>query len=70
MLKYPLAEVFLYLTTAFSVLAAHYLQDGLGHFNNKIQNCMKDKAKTPLGVFIIFYDSAPVSACQMRLHDD
>ncbi|MDQ5908307.1 MAG: hypothetical protein QG599_398 [Pseudomonadota bacterium] len=68
--KYPLAEVFGYLTTDFSERAIDYRHDRLCPFNNKVPNCTKDKAKNPLGVCSIFHNQSPVITCLIRFRED
>jgi hypothetical protein len=39
-------------------------------FNNKVPNCTKDKAKYPLGVCSIYFDSNPVITCPIRFREE
>lgn len=66
----PLAEVFGHLTTDHSEKAVRYRSRRLCPFNNKVPNCTKDKAKSPLGVCTIFHDSRPVITCPIRFREE
>lgn len=66
----PLAEVFGYLVTDASSRANRYRSQRLCPFNNKVPNCTKDKAKSPLGVCSIQHDGSPVITCPIRFRED
>ena len=66
----PLAEVFGHLTTDHTEKADRYRSHRLCPFNNKVPNCTKDKAKDPLGVCSIYYESRPVLTCPIRFRED
>lgn len=66
----PLAEVFGHLTTDHSKKAVRYRSRRLCPFNNKVPNCTKDKAKSPLGVCAIFHDAHPVITCPIRFREE
>jgi len=65
----PLAEVFGHLTTDHTERAIRYRSRRLCPFNNKVPNCTKDKAKNPLGVCAVYYDSHPVITCPIRFRE-
>ncbi|RJP18350.1 MAG: hypothetical protein C4520_14575 [Candidatus Abyssobacteria bacterium SURF_5] len=69
-MKQPLSEVFGYLISDTSERAVRYRTKKLCPFNNKVPNCTKDKAKDPLGVCSIYYDSGPVITCPVRFRED
>jgi hypothetical protein len=48
--QHPLAEVFGFPATDMSASANRHRTKRLCPFNNKVQNCTKDKAQEPLGV--------------------
>lgn len=66
----PLAEVFGHLTTDQTDRAERYRSCRLCPFNNKVPSCTKDKAKNPLGVCSIYYESEPVITCPIRFRQD
>ena len=68
--KQPLAEVFGHLINDQSPQAIRYRSRRLCPFNNRVPNCTKDKAKHPLGVCSVFYDSAPAITCPIRFRED
>jgi hypothetical protein len=69
-MKQPLAEVFGYLISDSSEKAARYRKKRLCPFNNKVPSCTKDKAKNPLGVCSIYFDSSPVITCPIRFREE
>ena len=66
----PLTEVFGHLVTDASSRADRYRSQRLCPFNNKVPNCTKDKAKSPLGVCSIQHDGSPVITCPIRFRED
>ena len=66
----PLAEVFGHLVTDASSRADRYRSQRLCPFNNKVPNCTKDKAKSPLGVCSIQHDGSPAITCPIRFRED
>lgn len=66
----PLAEVFGHLVTDTSDRANRYRTQRLCPFNNKVPNCTKDKAKSPLGVCSVQHDGSPVITCPIRFRED
>lgn len=66
----PLAEVFGHPVTDASSRADRYRSQRLCPFNNKVPNCTKDKAKSPLGVCSIQHDGSPVITCPIRFRED
>lgn len=66
----PLAEVFGHLIGDQSKKAVRYRSHRLCPFNNKVPNCTKDKAKSPLGVCGVFHDGAPAITCPIRFRED
>ena len=66
----PLAEVFGHLVTDTSDRANRYRNQRLCPFNNKVPNCTKDKAKSPLGVCSIQHDGRPAITCPVRFRED
>jgi hypothetical protein len=66
----PLAEVFGYLIDDQSARAKRYRSKKLCPFNNRVPNCTKDKAKDPIGVCSIYFDSQPVITCPVRFRED
>jgi len=68
--SHPLAEVFGHLTTDQTPQAERYRKRRLCPFNNKVPNCTKDKAKHPLGVCSIYYETSPVITCPIRFRED
>ena len=53
--QHPLAEVFGFPTDNQSDRANRYRKHRLCPYNNRVPNCTKDKANSPLGVCSIFY---------------
>jgi len=68
--KHPLAEVFGHPTSDHSTNAGRYRLNRLCPFNNKVPNCTKDKAKSPLGVCSIFHEDVAVITCPIRFRED
>jgi len=68
--KQPLAEVFGFLVTDQSEKARCFRNKRLCPFNNKVPNCTKDKAKSPLGVCSIYHEDRPVITCPIRSRED
>ena len=66
----PLAEVFGHLVTDTSGRANRYRTQRLCPFNNKVPNCTKDKAKSPLGVCSVQHDGSSVITCPVRFRED
>ncbi|MEI7880386.1 MAG: NotI family restriction endonuclease [bacterium] len=66
----PLAEVFGRVIGDQSKQAIRYRSHRLCPFNNKVPNCTKDKAKSPLGVCSVFRDGAPAITCPIRFRED
>jgi hypothetical protein len=68
--SHPLSEVFGHLVTNRSAKATRYRTKRLCPFNNKVPNCTKDKAKSPLGVCSIYHEGKPVITCPIRFRED
>ncbi len=68
--RQPLAEVFGHLPSDLTKSANRYRTKRLCPFNNKVPNCTKDKAKSPLGVCSIIHAGAPVITCPVRFRED
>ena len=71
--KQPLAEVFGFPITNASPDAAQYQKNRLCPYNNKVPNCMKDKAEDPLGVCSLFDghdDPTATIVCPVRFRQD
>lgn len=66
----PLAEVFGHVIGDQSKKAFRYRSHRLCPFNNKVPNCTKDKAKSPLGVCSVFHDGALAITCPIRFRED
>lgn len=69
-IKHPLAEIFGFTATDQSIEANRYRSKHLCPFNNKVPNCTKDKAKDPLGVCSVYYESKPVITCPIRFREN
>ncbi len=70
MAKQPLAEVFGFPIDNQSVDANRYRSNKLCPFNNKVPNCTKDKANSPLGVCSVLHDGQPVITCPIRFREE
>lgn len=70
MTRHPLAEVFGFPTSNFSMEANRHRAKRLCPYNNKVPNCTKDKAKDPLGVCSVFDDSSIAITCPIRFRQD
>lgn len=66
----PLAEVFGHIVNDKSDKAIRYRSNRLCPFNNKVPNCTKDKAKSPLGVCSVFHGGSPAITCPIRFRED
>jgi hypothetical protein len=67
---HPLAEVFGFPTDNMSAYANRYRKNKLCPFNNKVPNCTKDKANSPLGVCSIFDGNEVVITCPIRFRQE
>ncbi|MDR1959711.1 MAG: hypothetical protein LBQ54_11835 [Planctomycetaceae bacterium] len=65
-IQHPLAEVFGFPAEDMSDCAHRHRKNRLCPFNNKIPNCTKDKAQSPLGVCSIFHRKEVVITCPIR----
>ncbi|MFH1219514.1 MAG: NotI family restriction endonuclease [Candidatus Eisenbacteria bacterium] len=65
-----MAEIFGHLVTDFSAKASRFRAKRLCPFNNKVPNCTKDKAKNPLGVCSIYFETQAVITCPIRFRED
>lgn len=70
MSKHPLAEVFGFPTSNFSIDAERYRRNKLCPFNNKVPSCTKDKAENPLGVCSVFDADKITVTCPVRFRQD
>jgi len=68
--KHPLAEVFGFPAHDMSARACRYRKNRLCPFNNRVPNCTKDKAQSPLGVCSIFHGGDAVITCPVRFRQD
>jgi len=68
--KHPLAEVFGFSTDDMSNHAIRHRKSRLCPFNNKIPNCTKDKAQSPLGVCSVFHEDEVVITCPIRFRQN
>ena len=68
--KHPLAEVFGFPTENLSREAERYRRLKLCPFNNKVPNCTKDKADSPLGVCSIFNGEQIAITCPIRFRQE
>lgn len=68
--SHPLAEVFGHLVSDQSNKANRYRSHRLCPFNNKVPNCTKDKAKSPLGVCSVLHENKAVITCPIRFRED
>lgn len=69
MTKQPLAEVFGFPIDNHDPDATRYRENKLCPFNNKVPNCTKDKANSPLGVCSVFDQNRPVVTCPVRFRE-
>jgi hypothetical protein len=69
MAKQPLAEVFGYPIDNQSDEASRYRDLKLCPFNNKVPNCTKDKANSPLGVCSILVGDGTAITCPVRFRE-
>lgn len=69
-MKQPLAEAFGFPTDNLSSDAVRYRKNKLCPFNNKVPNCTKDKANSPLGVCSVFEGESLAITCPVRLRED
>lgn len=67
---HPLAEVFGFVASDMSAMAARHRTKRLCPFNNKVPNCTKDKAQYPLGVCSIFDEDEVVITCPVRFRQE
>lgn len=70
MAKQPLAEVFGFPINNQSEQATRHRSLKLCPFNNKIPNCTKDKAASPLGVCSVLESNNPVITCPIRFREN
>jgi len=68
--NHPLAEVLGFPTTNQSAEATRYRKHRLCRFHNKVPNCTKDKAKSPLGVCSVFEGDHVAITCPIRFNED
>ncbi|MDR3610814.1 MAG: NotI family restriction endonuclease [Ignavibacteriaceae bacterium] len=66
----PLAEVFGFPIINNTSKALRYRVEKLCPYNNKVPNCTKDKANSPLGVCSIFHGENPTITCPTRFRED
>ena len=66
----PLTEVFGYPATDMSQNAVRCRNNRLCPFGNKIPNCTKDKAQSPLGVCSINHENMTVITCPIRFRQN
>lgn len=69
-LLHPLAEVFGFSSSDMSAKAKLHRAKRLCPFNNKVPNCTKDKAQSPLGVCSIFHDGNIAITCPIRFRQE
>ena len=71
MSRQPMAEVFGYPIDNDSPMARHHRTKQLCPFNNRVENCTKDKADDPLGVCSVFDGASknPVITCPVRFRE-
>lgn len=70
MSKQPLAEVFGFPIINQSLDAKRYRTNHLCPFNNKVPNCTKDKANSPLGVCSVLHEQNAVITCPIRFREE
>jgi hypothetical protein len=66
----PLGEVFGFPITNEDAKAQRYRKQKLCPFNNKVPNCTKDKANSPLGVCCVLHNETSVITCPTRFRED
>ncbi len=69
-LKHPLLEVFGFPVDNFSEKAVKYRENRLCPYNNKVPNCTKDKANSPLGVCTIREGINTAIVCPIRFRQE
>jgi len=69
-LHHPLAEIFGFPADNMSSNAHRYRKNKLCPFNNKVPNCTKDKANSPLGVCSIYDEKEVVITCPVRFRQE
>lgn len=67
---HPLAEVFGFPITNDTTNARRYRERRLCPFNNKVPNCTKDKANSPLGVCSVHHNGNAVITCPIRFREE
>jgi hypothetical protein len=67
---HPLAEVFGFPVDNHSNEALRHRKHRLCPYNNKVPNCTKDKANSPLGVCSIFEGDGTTITCPVRFRED
>lgn len=70
MAKQPLAEVFGFPINNQTNDAIRYRTNNLCPFHNKVPNCTKDKANSPLGVCSVLHDGKAVITCPIRFREE
>lgn len=70
MAKQPLAEVFGFPINNQTGDASRYRTNNLCPFHNKVPNCTKDKANSPLGVCSVLHDGKAVITCPIRFREE
>lgn len=70
MTRHPLAEVFGFPTSNFSIEANRHRSKRLCPYNNKVPNCTKDKAKNPLGVCSVYDNNGISITCPIRFRQE
>lgn len=69
--QHPLAEVFGFPIDNWSDRANRYRKHKLCPYNNRVPNCTKDKANSPLGVCSIFAGEHSIAiTCPIRFRQD
>jgi len=68
-ISHPLGEVFGFPITNFSKDAKRFRKRKLCPFHNKVPNCTKDKATSPLGVCSMYHNSNVVITCPIRFRE-
>lgn len=67
---HPLAEVFGYPFDNLSAEASRFRKNRLCPFGNKVPNCTKDKANSPLGICSIWNGEDTVITCPIRFREN
>lgn len=70
MRKHPLAEVFGFPVDNFTPEAERHRAKRLCPYNNKVPNCTKDKAESPLGVCSLYEGDNVVTTCPIRFRQN